>query len=87
MSDFLEKHGLQLLVSTGVLVGLIMAALLILRKLRDQAAGNTQDTSDLLNNFQDLHQQGEFSEAEFRKIKSVLGNKLQRDAKDGKPKR
>lgn len=76
----------QLMLGLLVLALLIAVALMVVRKLRDQTVGNKQTASDLLTNFQDMNQQGEFSDAEFRKIKSVLGNQLQRDVKSGKNK-
>ena len=76
----------QLALSLLVLSLLIAVALMVVRKLRDQTVGSRQTANDLLTNFQELNQQGEFSDAEFRKIKSVLGNQLQRDVKSGKNK-
>jgi hypothetical protein len=76
----------QLMLGLLILALMIAVALMVVRKLRDQTVGDKQTASDLLTNFQELNQQGEFSEAEFRKIKSVLGNQLQRDVKSGKSK-
>ena len=86
MLDFFATTAGQLTVSLLVLALLVAVALMVVRKLRDQTVGNRQSASDLLTNFQELNQQGEFSEAEFRKIKSVLGTQLQRDVKSGKNK-
>jgi len=86
MFDFFATTAGQLTASLLVLAILVAVALMVVRKLRDQTVGNRQNTSDLLTNFQELNQQGEFSEAEFRKIKSVLGTQLQRDVKSGKNK-
>ena len=86
MFDFFATTAGQLTVSLLVLALLVAVALMVVRKLRDQTVGNRQSTSDLLTNFQELNQQGEFSEAEFRKIKSVLGNQLQKDVKSGNKK-
>jgi hypothetical protein len=86
MLEFFASTAGQLTVSLLVLALIVAAALLVVRKLRDQTVGSRQTANDLLTNFQELNQQGEFSEAEFRKIKSVLGNQLQRDVKSGKNK-
>lgn len=86
MLEFFSSSAGQLTLSLLILALLVAVALMVVRKLRDQTVGNRQNASDLLTNFQELNQQGEFSEAEFRKIKSVLGNQLQRDVKSGKNK-
>ena len=76
----------QLTLSLLVLALLTAIALMVVRRLRDQTVGNRQSASDLLTNFQEMNQQGEFSDTEFRKIKSVLGTQLQRDVKSGNKK-
>jgi hypothetical protein len=86
MLEFFSSTAGQLTLGLFILAMLVAVALMVVRKLRDQTVGNRQTTSDLLTNFQELNQQGEFSEAEFRKIKSVLGTQLQRDVKSGKNK-
>jgi hypothetical protein len=86
MLEFFSSSVGQVTLSLLILAMLVAVALMVVRTLRDQTVGNRQDASDLLTNFQELNQQGEFSDAEFRKIKSVLGNQLQRDVKSGKNK-
>ncbi|MGI8979966.1 MAG: hypothetical protein ACR2FY_12140 [Pirellulaceae bacterium] len=86
MWEFLSSTAGQLSVSLLILALIVAVALMVVRKLRDQTVGNRQTANDLLTNFQELNQQGEFSDAEFRKIKAVLGNQLQRDIKCGKDK-
>ena len=63
---------------------LVVIAVLVVRKLRDSAKGNQPRSGDLLSNFQEMKQEGDISDAEFRNIKAVLGNQLQRDVKSGK---
>lgn len=86
MGEFFSSTAGQLSVSLLILALIVAVALMVVRKLRDQTVGNRQTANDLLTNFQELNQQGEFSDAEFRKIKAVLGNQLQRDIKGGKDK-
>ena len=86
MWEFFSSTAGQLSVSLLILALIVAVALMVVRKLRDQTVGNRQTANDLLTNFQELNQQGEFSDAEFRKIKAVLGNQLQRDIKSGKDK-
>ena len=63
---------------------LVVIAVLVVRKLRDSATGNQRRGGDLLSNFQEMKQEGDISDAEFRNIKAVLGNKIQSDVKSGK---
>jgi hypothetical protein len=84
--EFFSTTAGQLTLGLFLLAMLAMVGLLVVRKLRDQTVGNRQTANELLTNFQEMNQQGEFSDAEFRKIKSVLGNQLQRDVKSGKKK-
>ncbi len=84
--EFFSTTAGQLTLGLFILAMLVTVGLMVVRKLRDQTVGNRQTANDLLTNFQELNQQGEFSDAEFRKIKAVLGNQLQRDVKSGKNK-
>ena len=84
--EFCSTTAGQLTLGLFILAMLVTVGLMVVRKLRDQTVGNRQTASDLLTNFQEMNQQGEFSDAEFRKIKSVLGDQLQRDVKSGKNK-
>ncbi len=86
MWEFFSSTAGQLSLSLLILALMVAVALMVVRKLRDQTVGSRQTANDLLTNFQELNQQGEFSDAEFRKIKAVLGNQLQRDIKSGKNK-
>ena len=86
MLEFFSSTAGQLSVSLLILALMVAVALMVVRKLRDQTVGSRQTANDLLTNFQELNQQGEFSDAEFRKIKAVLGNQLQRDIKSGRNK-
>lgn len=86
MWEFFSSTAGQLSLSLLILALMVAVALMVVRKLRDQTVGSRQTANDLLTNFQELNQQGEFSDAEFRKIKAVLGNQLQREIKSGKNK-
>jgi hypothetical protein len=77
MLDFFSSTAGQLTLGLFILAMFVTLGLLVVRR---------RTANDLLTNFQELNQQGEFSDAEFRKIKSVLGNQLQRDVKSGKNK-
>jgi hypothetical protein len=74
----------QLGIWGGLLFLLLAIAFLVVRKLRDSATNNQQTGSDMLSNFQEMKQEGDISDAEFRNIKAVLGNQLRSDVKSGK---
>jgi len=76
----------QIAISVSVLFGLIVVAWLVVQRFRGGAAGEGQPESEMLTKFQEMRQEGDISEAEYRTIKSVLGEQLQRNVKDGKNK-
>ena len=76
----------QVLIWLAVLTGLVVIAVAFVRRFRDQGAGDRQVDSDLLTKFQEMRQEGDISDAEYRTIKSVLGAKLQREVKGDKHK-
>jgi hypothetical protein len=63
---------------------MIVLGAMVVRKRRDSATHNRQAANDLLSNFQEMKQEGDISDAEFRNIKSVLGNQLGSNVKSGK---
>jgi uncharacterized membrane protein len=76
----------QLLISMAFLLGLLMAAVLVVQRFRGSAADKGRSDAEVLSNFQEMRQRGDISDADYRKVKSVLGAQLQRDVKDGKDK-
>lgn len=72
----------QLVVWCSALLGLMAIAALLLAKLRGNAQQSEDSTGQLLSNLQDLRQEGDISDAEYRTIKAVLGAKLQQRVKD-----
>jgi len=76
----------QLAIWGSVLFGLIVVAWLVVQRFRGGAANEGRPESEMLTKFQEMRQEGDISEAEYRTIKSVLGEQLQRNVKDGKNK-
>lgn len=76
----------QLAIWSAVLFGLIAVAMVLLAKLRGNSQQSEDSTNQLLSNLQDLRQEGDISDAEYRTIKSVLGAKLQQRVKDDRDK-
>jgi hypothetical protein len=75
---------LQLGLWGGILLVMLVIAAMVVRRLRDSAKGDRQISGDLLSNFQEMRREGDIDDAEFRNIKSVLGNQLRGDVKNGK---
>ena len=72
----------QLIVWCSALCGLIAIAALFLGKLRGSSQRSEDSANQLLSNLQDLRQEGDISDTEYRTIKAVLGAQLQQRAKD-----
>jgi uncharacterized membrane protein len=54
----------------------------IVGKFRDRDENDQDQSSNLLSNYRDLHSQGDLSDVEYRKIKSVLATKLRGELND-----
>jgi hypothetical protein len=76
----------QFAIWVSVLFALIVLAWIVVQRFRGSAASEGQTASDMLTKFQEMRQEGDISETEYRTIKSVLGEQLQRSVKDGKDK-
>jgi len=70
----------------GILVGLVMVGLLIVQRFRGSAGQKGTTASELISNFQEMRSRGDITDADYRKIKSVLGAELHGELKDGKDK-
>ena len=75
---------IQLCVWGAILLGLIIVATLVVQRFRGSAAETGARPGELLTNFQEMRERGDISDADYRRIKSVLGDKIQDDAKGGK---
>jgi hypothetical protein len=72
----------QLMIALAGLGGLITIALIVVAKLRGQTQQSEDSTGQLLSNLQELHREGDISDAEYRTIKAVLGGKPQPRVRD-----
>jgi uncharacterized membrane protein len=70
-----------------------MAALLILMafayyalgRYRDRRGGDVRGPIEWLDNFREMHAEGDISEGEFRKVKTVLDEKVQQELDPAEP--
>ena len=75
---------MQLVLWGAVLLGLVVVATLIVQRLRQSSANGGTTPSDLLTDFQDMRQRGDLSDEDYKKVKSVMGARLQPRTQDGK---
>lgn len=76
----------QLITGLGLLLGLLILAVLIVQKFRGSAAQKGSTAKELVSNFQEMRSRGDITEADYRRIQSVLGDSLHSELKDGKKK-
>jgi len=76
----------QLVMGLGLLLVFLIVATLIVQRFRGGAADKGTTANELMTKFQEMRKRGDISDADYRKIKSVLGNQLQSELKDGKDK-
>jgi uncharacterized membrane protein len=73
----------QVMLWMGVLIGLVVLGVLVVQRFRGSANGAAGEAKELATNFEEMHSRGDITDADYRKIKSVLGNQLQARMKDG----
>jgi hypothetical protein len=81
----------QLITGLGVLLGLLIVAVLLVQRFRGGAAEKGAMAKELVSNFEEMRSRGDITDADYRRIQSVLGDKLHRELidselKDGKNK-
>jgi uncharacterized membrane protein len=78
MNEQLQSLTQAALLFAAVFV-LMAIGIAIVRKFRDTDSNDTAESSDMMTQFRDLHEQGGLSDEEFRTIKSKLADKLRAD--------
>ena len=72
----------QLITGLGLLLGLLIVAVLVVQRFRGGAAEKGSVAKELASNFQEMRSRGDITEADYRRIQSVLGDSLHRELKD-----
>lgn len=75
MLDWLSQTPVQAVLSVLVLLALCTGAYFLLAKLRESNNNTQPVTEELLKNFEEMRQEGDISDLEYRNIRSVLGEK------------
>lgn len=83
--EFLQTPPARIVIWVAVLAVLTIVGIYVVRRFRD-GVEQTETTSDLLAKFREMRQQGHLSDAEFRTIRTSLGERLQSELKqDSEP--
>jgi hypothetical protein len=77
MSEFLAGPLASVVLLLAAIAMLVAVGFFVIVKVRGAAADEEPAASELLTNFQELHERGGLSDAEYRTIKSVLAERLQ----------
>jgi uncharacterized membrane protein len=79
MHAWFSNPYVELFISCALLAMMIAAAVYALGKFRGGAEEEQLGASELLSKFREMHAQGGLTDAEFRTIKTLLAEKLQRE--------
>ena len=82
MLDFLQSPAAQAIIWLTVLLVLLVVACYVVQRYRDRTGDDRPTANELLTNFRDMHHEGDIDDAEFRRLKTVLGPQLQDEVKD-----
>lgn len=78
MQEFLQSALAQSVIWIAALVALCSVGVYLIKLVRERGEGGDQSSaSDMLTGFRDMQNEGEISQTEFKRIKSVLGGRLQ----------
>ncbi len=79
MIEYLSNPWVMLVVLSAVVVALAASGLYAIGKVREEVDRKEPPASEWLTKFQELHAQGELSDEEYRTIKAMLTDRLQRE--------
>lgn len=82
MSDILTTPANRIVLSLAILIILIVFARYVLRNFRGRIDEDIPGVNDHLDNFREIRSKGDISEAEFRNIKTVLGEHRHQETSD-----
>ena len=82
MADFLASPQATIVLLVAVSAAAIAGGIYLIGRVRSALNSKEPPSSEWLTKFKDLHSQGELSDEEYRTIKSVLAERLQRELND-----
>jgi uncharacterized membrane protein len=77
MPEFLQTTTAQVIISLAVLAVFVVVGVYVVLRFRDFSDRDEQSAHDTYTNFREMHDEGDISEAEFRKLKTVLGKQME----------
>ncbi len=75
MLEFLSEPTTQAVLSVLALLAICWGAYIGVVKLRDSSMKDQPWTAEAVKNLEEMRREGDISDAEYRKIKAVLGTK------------
>lgn len=81
MADFLGSPQATIVFLVAVTAALVAGGIYLIGRVRSGLRPTEPPSSEWLTKFKDLHAEGELSDEEYRTIKSVLAERLQRELK------
>ena len=82
LREFLNATSVQVVIWVTVLLILLVVGYYVVQKFRDQSDDDRLSSNQLLTNFREMNEQGDISDTEFRKLKTVLGDQLTEELTD-----
>ena len=62
----------EIVILVAILVSLLLVAIYVVGIFRGNAIGNTEETSNHLDEFRRLHEEGVLEDSEYKKVKSQI---------------
>ena len=77
MQEFLQSAPAQAVIWIAALIALCSVGVYLIKVVRERGdSGDQLSASDMLTGFREMHSEGDISQTEFKRIKSVLGGRL-----------
>lgn len=86
MDDIVIERLTRLLFSTAGLLAVVTVAAYVVTTVRRKINDNGASTSDMLDNFREMHERGVLSDREFRNIKTRLAARMRAELSSAKEK-
>jgi uncharacterized membrane protein len=79
MAEFLNSPTASAVFLVAITATLVAVGVYVISRVRAEVKREEPGSSQYLTNFQELHSQGELSDEEYRTIKAMLAERLQRE--------
>jgi uncharacterized membrane protein len=84
--EFLTTPVVQSVVWLIVLAVVLVVGYAIVKRFRDEIDDDRVTANELLTNFREMNREGDITDAEFRTIRTALGERLPTEVKDSRGK-